>query len=212
MARQEIIVEAPELRLDAQRICERVDWREIFGRSGAVQIEIGIGKGRFMLTAAAALPEVDFLGIEWANKYLRFAEARSVRRGLKNVRFGRLDAKQLMPAIPDASVEAYYVFYPDPWPKRRHNKRRFLQAAMAAHLERTHTDGGLLHVITDHAKYWEAIEPLFDRHPAYERLPRFGGDSFPIEIDGPLTNYEAKYAVDGRPSYRGSWRRLPRLP
>jgi tRNA (guanine-N7-)-methyltransferase len=89
---------------------------------------VGIGKGRFLLTAAAARPEVDHLGIEWANEYLRIAETRAGKRGLRNVRFVRADAKSLVArAIPDASVAAYYVFYPDPWPKKRHHKRRFLR-------------------------------------------------------------------------------------
>ncbi|MCH8330530.1 MAG: tRNA (guanosine(46)-N7)-methyltransferase TrmB, partial [Bacteroidetes bacterium] len=57
-------------------------------------------------------------------KYLRFAESRAQRRGLENIRFVRVDARTMMPSIPDRSVHAFYVFYPDPWPKKRHHKRR----------------------------------------------------------------------------------------
>jgi tRNA (guanine-N7-)-methyltransferase len=206
MAQREIVIEAPELRLDPERLKESVNWREIFVRGGAVEVEIGIGKGRFLLAAAAVRPEVNFLGIEWANKYLRFAEARSLKRGLKNVRFARLDARELMPAIPDRSVSAFYVFYPDPWPKKRHQKRRFLQPATAEHLARTLIERGLLHVATDHVGYWEAIEPLFDNHPVFERLPGFGGEEFPLPVDAPLTNFEEKYRVAGRSRHRASWR------
>jgi len=124
------------------------------------------------------------------------------------VRFARVDARELVErAVPAASVAAYYVFYPDPWPKKRHHKRRFLQARTAEHLARTLLPEGLLHVATDHAEYWEAIEAAIDAHPGFARLPRFGGESFPLPTDLPLTNFEAKYRDQGRPRFRASWRR-----
>lgn len=210
MAKRELQIEAPELRLDPDRALESIDWLEVFGERGPVEVEIGIGKGRFLLAAAAARPAVLHLGVEWANKYLRIAESRARKRGLKNVRFVRLDARELVQrAIPSGSVSAYYVFYPDPWPKKRHRKRRFLQKDTAAHLARTLEAGGMLHVATDHEEYWESIEPLFDRHPEFERLAEFGGPSFPLEVDGLMTNYEEKYLKEGRRRFRASWRRGP---
>jgi tRNA (guanine-N7-)-methyltransferase len=208
MAPREIKVEAPELRLDPDRIVESVDWLEIFGSSGPVEVEIGIGKGRFLLAAAAARPEVSHLGVEWANKYLRIAESRALKRGLKNIRFARVDGRELVHfAIPSGSVSAYYVFYPDPWPKKRHHKRRFLQRETADHLARTLRAGGLLHVATDHEEYWENIEPLFDDHRGFERLGEFGGPGFPVTVDGLMTNFEEKYLKEGRRRFRASWKK-----
>jgi len=207
MSERRIVVEAPELRLDPDRIVEHADWLEVFGRPGRVDVEIGTGKGRFLLGAAAAHAEVNYLGVEWANKYLRVAEARAAKRGLTNVRFARVDARDLISAIADRSVTAYYVFYPDPWPKKRHNKRRFLQPQTLDQLARTQIPGGAIHVATDHEAYWEAILAAFGPHPAYERLPSFGGDDFPVPIEGPLTNYEEKYGKAGRTLNRASWRR-----
>jgi tRNA (guanine-N7-)-methyltransferase len=206
MARQEIVIEAPELRLDTDALLEKVDWKAIFGKDAPVEIEVGIGKGRFLLAAAAGRPEVMHLGIEWTNKYLRFAESRAKKRELENIKFARLDVHHLMPVIPDHSVTAFYVFYPDPWPKKRHLKRRFLQLSNAVQMSRTLVAGGHLHVATDHDPYWSEIEPLFDGHPDYVRLDTFGGKEFPVPVDGPLTNYEEKYAVQGRSRHRGSWR------
>ena len=119
--------EAPELRLDPERILEALDWGEVFGDPGPVEVEVGIGKGRFMLASAEAHPDVLHLGVEWANKYLRIAEARAHKRGLTNVRFARVDARELVErSVPTASVGTYYVFYPDPWPKPpgTHTRRR----------------------------------------------------------------------------------------
>ena len=207
MARR-VKTEAPDLRLDPERIVESVNWIEIFGTPGPVEIEVGIGKGRFLLAAAAARPDVLHVGVEWANRYLRFAEARAVKRGLNNVRFARVDARKLVHcAIPDESVSAYYVFYPDPWPKKRHRKRRFIQPDTVGHLARTLLPGGTLHVATDHGEYWQSIESVVDAHAQFERLAAFGAAGFPLPVDQPLTNFEAKYQDQGRRRFRASWRR-----
>jgi tRNA (guanine-N7-)-methyltransferase len=196
------------LRLDPDRALDGLDWAEVFGSEGRVEVEIGIGKGKFLLSVAAARPDAHHLGVEWANEYLRIAESRAEKRGLENIRFVRVDARELVArGIPNASVDTYYVFYPDPWPKKRHHKRRFLQLSTVEHLARTMKPGGGLHVATDHEEYWTVIEPLLDTHPAFERLPAFGGDDFPLPADAPLTNFEAKYEVEGRGRHRGSWRR-----
>jgi len=201
-------VAVPAPRLDPERAVEGLSWGDVFANDGPVEVEIGIGKGRFLLAAAELRPEVNHLGVEWANKYLRIAEHRAGKRGLTNVRFVRIDARELVThGIPSSSVTAYYVFYPDPWPKKRHHKRRFLQAANVEHLARTLVPGGWLHVATDHAGYWEQIEPLLDGHAAFARQPEFGGEHFPLPADGPLTNFEAKYEIEGRNRHRGTWRR-----
>jgi tRNA (guanine-N7-)-methyltransferase len=199
---------ASPLRLDPELAVEALDWHRVFGRDGRVEVEVGIGKGRFLLACAAARPEVLHFGIEWSNEYLRLAEARAERGHLGNVRFVRADANDVVRrSIPDVSVSAYYVFYPDPWPKKRHHKRRFLQLENVNAMARTLVPSGGLHVATDHDDYWSVIEPLLDTHSAFARQPVFGGPGFPLAIDGPLTNFEAKYEVEGRSRHRGSWLR-----
>jgi len=195
------------LRLDPEAAVDGLDWRSVFGRDGRVEVEIGIGKGRFLLTAAAARPEVSHLGIEWSNEYLRLVETRAERASLENVRFIRADAGDVVRrAIPERSVSAYYVFYPDPWPKKRHHKRRFLQLANVDAMAKTLVRYGWLHVSSDHDDYWSVIETLLDTHHAFVRQQVFGGHEFPLSIDQPLTNFEAKYEVEGRRRHRGSWR------
>ena len=200
-----LIVES-ELRIDPQRAVEPFEWIDLFGVDGPVEVEIGIGKGRFLLAAAEGRPEVLHFGVEWANKYLRIAESRAAKRGLENVRFARVDARELVhQGIPSSSVQAYYVLYPDPWPKKRHHKRRFFRPDTVDHLARTLVPGGHVHAATDHIEYWEAIEEVFRDREDFERLAEFGGDDFPLSTDGPLTNYEAKYRIEGRGRNRASW-------
>jgi tRNA (guanine-N7-)-methyltransferase len=202
------VVSASPLRLDPETAVAGIDWGRVFGRNGRVEVEIGIGKGRFLLAAAAAQPAVLHFGIEWSNEYLRLAETRAERSGLENVRFVRIDAGEMVRrAIPETSVAAYYVFYPDPWPKKRHHKRRFLQQANLDAMARTLVQGGWLHIATDHDEYWSVIEPLLAAHTAFARESGFGGPEFPLPVDAPLTNFEAKYTVEGRNRHRGTWRR-----
>jgi tRNA (guanine-N7-)-methyltransferase len=202
------LLSASPLRLDPDTAVGGLDWRRVFGREGRVEVEIGIGKGRFLLACAAARPDVLHFGVEWSNEYLRIVESRAERGGLDNVRFVRADATDLVRrAIPERTVSAYYVFYPDPWPKKRHHKRRFLQPANLDAMARTLLSAGWLHVATDHDDYWKVIEPLLEAHAAFSREPVFGGPEFPLPIDGPLTNFEAKYEVEGRSRHRGTWRR-----
>ena len=138
MARATGIVVESNLRVDPERALKGIDWSEVFGVEGHVEIEVGIGKGRFLPAAATLRPDVLHFGIGWANKYLRIAETRATRRGLENVRFARVDAGELVSCcIPSSSVRAYYVFYPDPWPKKRHHKRRFFRKETVDHLART---------------------------------------------------------------------------
>ena len=203
------VASSSTLRLDPETSVEAIDWSSIFGRTGRVEIEIGIGKGRFLLAIAQARPDVLHLGVEWSNEYLRIAETRAERSGLDNVRFLRVDANQLVRrAIPERSVSAYYVFYPDPWPKKRHQKRRFLQPAIFDAIATTLVPEGWLHAATDHDDYWAAVEPLLDAHPEFTRQPVFGGAEFPLPVDEPLTNFEAKYEKEGRRRHRGTWRRV----
>ncbi len=210
MRRQPLKIEVPELRLDPERVSAPFEWRELFPVEQPVEVEIGIGKGRFLLAAAEKRPQINHLGVEWANKYLRFAESRAQRRRLDNIRFVRVDAREMMPSIPDRSVQTFYVFYPDPWPKKRHHKRRFLRADVAAELSRVLVDGGKLHVATDHREYWEALQPVFDEHADFERQAAFGGPEFPSTEGEPLTHFEIKYAVEERDRHRASWVRRKR--
>jgi len=175
------------------------DFEHIFGRKAPVHIEIGSGKGTFLLAQAGAGPEVNFLGTEWANKYYRYAVDRIGRWGLANVRIIRTDAALFLAEhVPDSSVDCFHIYFPDPWPKKRHHKRRFVSEPNMEQMLRCLKAGGVIRIATDHADYFEQIEEVIKANSemleTIEFTPAAGAE------DGELTgtNYERKYIKDKR--------------
>jgi len=198
-----ILKEYPSVSLNPEDLDGKIDFVRIFGRSGPVHIEIGTGKGTFLLNQARAQPGDNFLGIEWARKYYRYAVDRIGRWGLKNVRIIRTDAATfLTDFVPDNSVECFHIYFPDPWPKKRHHKRRFICPANIEHLIRCLRTGGQLKIATDHADYFEQIKTVLtgtgdDKLQEIDFQPTGRADAG--EWVG--TNFERKYLKDQRPIY-----------
>lgn len=179
-----------------------VDLAAWFGRVAPVELEIGSGKGTFLLRQARAHPERDFLGIEWANKFYRFAADRMARWGLTNVRMLRTDAREfVIRRLPPSSLAAIHVYHPDPWPKKRHHKRRMFNAAFLTAAVAALKPAGRLAIQTDHAGYFEAIEKLTRGWPGLVAVP-FADAEFGAADERTQTNYEIKYTREGRPIHR----------
>jgi len=194
-----ILKDYPSVSLRPEDLGDRVDFARVFGRDGPVHIEVGAGKGTFLLNQAKTHSDINFLGIEWARKYYRYAVDRMGRWGLTNVRIIRTDAASFIADfVPDDSAECFHIYFPDPWPKKRHHKRRFLSPANLEQLLRCLKTGGQLRIATDHAEYFEVIEELIDGRP--DKLERIefapAARAEPGDITG--TNYERKYVTDKR--------------
>ncbi len=201
----------PAIEILPGQVSGPLRFEEIFGRPASVEVEVGIGKGRFIMSQAEARPEAAFLGLEWSLKHLRVAKERAERRGLRNVRLYRADARHVIAhLIPDASINRLHVYCPDPWPKKRHHKRRFFTAGTAPHLERILAPGGYLDLSTDVREYFDAILEILGAHTG---LVEATDPLFPAA--GPIgkTNYEVKYLEAGRVIHRASFLRpLSRSP
>ncbi len=197
-----ILKEYPSVALKPENLDGKIDFVRVFGRPGPVHIEIGTGKGTFLLNQARAQPGNNFLGIEWARKYYRFAVDRIGRWGLTNVRIIRTDAANfLADFVPDGSVDYFHIYFPDPWPKKRHHKRRFICPANVEHLLRCLKTGGQLKIATDHTDYFEVIKTVLtarnEKLQEIDFLPTAGAEA--SEWVG--TNFERKYLKDQRPIY-----------
>lgn len=187
-----------------------LDLERVFGRAAPKILEIGFGMGETTADIASRHPGNDYLGVEVHTPGVGSLLKRIAGLGLTNVRVIQHDAVEVIEhMIPRASLDGVHIFFPDPWPKKRHHKRRFFQPATLDAVAGFLEPDARMHVATDHEDYWAAIEPLVDGHTAFERLPDFGGEGFPGDPSRPLTNFEAKYVVEGRRRNRGSWRRTP---
>jgi len=179
---------------------ERLDFGSIFGDDHPVALEIGSGKGRFLLSSAAERPRVNFVGIEKSLHYYRVILNRLERHALPNARIVNYDAFEVVrKMIPDASLAEVHIYFPDPWPRPRERKRRMIRDEVMTELVRAMKPGAAGVYVTDHGEYFEkAVEVLgsfFDTvvADALESPPR--------------TNYEAKYRDAGRPIHEARFTR-----
>jgi len=177
-----------------------IDLVGVFGNTRPVEVEIGTGKGTFLVARASARPEVNFLGVECARAYAHHAADRFRRRGLANVRMLHVDAGHLLKVcLAPESLWRVHIYFPDPWPKRRHRRRRLIQPSFAREVRRVLRLGGELIVVTDHMDYFIQIRNVLDDLTGMATIPMPQTADADGEIVG--TNFERKYIAQGRPFY-----------
>ena len=165
---------------------------------GEWEVEIGFGKGRYLIRCAQEAPDRRFLGIEVAASYHRLAAARSLRRGLTNLALIRGEALYVLAAVlPVGFASAVHVYFPDPWPKTRHQKRRLFDPETVDLVLGLLRPGGRLFFATDFLEYGRTVQRILESHPSTRVHPLSC-----LWSDGPRTNYEIKYAREGRPILR----------
>ncbi|MFH1370466.1 MAG: tRNA (guanosine(46)-N7)-methyltransferase TrmB [Planctomycetota bacterium] len=195
--------------IDPQNLTGMVEFADIFGRSAPLHIEVGSGKGTFLLNQAKSRPEANFIGIEWASRYYRFAVDRIGRWNITNVRIIRTDAAFFLAEnVPDSAVDCFHIYFPDPWPKKRHRKRRFFNEANVAQLIRSLKPEGVIRVATDYAEYFQQIKDVLASREGLLReidfLPTAGAQLG--EWVG--TNFERKYLKENRPIFTLAVRKI----
>ena len=162
------------------------------------EVEIGFGKGRYLLRRAALEPDRRFLGIEIAGEYFRLVARRVARRRLANVVLLEGEAQYLAGSVlPRGFASVVHVYFPDPWPKLRHHRRRLFAPDSLDLVLGLLAPGGRLCFATDFLAYGEEVRALLASHPGAAVTVHEG--PWP---DGARTNYEAKYLVEGRPILR----------
>ena len=192
------MTESPDIIVEPPSPGVILDLRAMFGEEGPVEMEIGSGKGGFLLKRAQAHPERRFFGVEYANKYFLYAADRMRRWGVTNVRLTRTDGRHLvMHHLPNECLAMLHVYHPDPWPKKRHHKRRLIQPPWVAAAARALVPGGRLAIQTDHAEYFEQIRAVVRVEHLLQEVP-FDVPEAGV-IDGQVrTNFEIKYRREGR--------------
>jgi tRNA (guanine-N7-)-methyltransferase len=189
-----------------------LDWRSFFGNDHPVEVEVGSGRGLFLVNAATVQPGTNFLGIEYDFKEGRRGARRLMKRVLPNARVLGADARVAVPRyIADASIAALHVYFPDPWWKRRHRKRRIFTPEFVAEAARILLPGGFLHAWTDVEEYFREIVALVEGHPGFLGLEP--PEERPAQHDMDYhTSFERKKRKLGLPIHRARWRRAAAPP
>lgn len=178
-------------------------WRELFGSNDPLYIEIGMGKGRFIMEMAASHPGNSYIGIEKYSSVLLRGLQKMEENPLPNIRFIRMDAEEITSVFKDGEVDGIYLNFSDPWPKDRHAKRRLPSGAFLSRYDKILKNGGFVEFKTDN-------RPLFDfaveeaKESTFEiTIVTYDLHGSPKLMEGNImTEYEEKFSALGNPIYK----------
>jgi tRNA (guanine-N7-)-methyltransferase len=183
-------------------ITDRLDWAEVFGTCQPVEVELGCGDAGFILEYAAQHPERNFLGVERLLGRLRKLERRASRGRVANVRGLRLECSYVVQyLLPLASVTTFHIYFPDPWPKRRHHKRRLVNTAFPGFVHQALGPDGVVYLRTDHADYFAQMQKVFQAHAGFRAVPT------PDELAALPTDFEKVFNAQGIPTLRAAFQK-----
>jgi tRNA (guanine-N7-)-methyltransferase len=180
-----------------------LDLLAIFGRAAPVDVDLGCGDGSFLCELAQRMPERNFLGVD----KLAGRVAKSCRKAttLENVRVLNVEiAYAVRYLLPEESVETFYLLFPDPWPKRRHHRRRLVTDEFLDSIHRALTNGGNFHIATDYPDYFEQIQRVARNHSSFAIADL-------ANVDLPSTKFERRFRALGAPIHRLSIRKVSPL-
>ena len=199
----------PNIALQEEDIQGKTDFSDIFGRSAPLHIEIGSGRGTFLVNQAVAFPQINFLGIEWANKFYKYSVDRIGRRNVGKVRIIRTEAALFVfEHINNNSVDCFHIYFPDPWPKRSHHKRRFVSAQNVAQMIRCLKKNGLINIATDHAEYYQWMQDVFEGFANKLKAVEFVKPAGAQDNELVGTNYERKYIKEKRSVFTLAFKKI----
>lgn len=176
----------------------------LFDPTRSLEVDVGCGKGRFLMARALAHRDVSFLGIDRMLARVRKLDGKIRRAGLDNVRLLRLEAfYSLRFLLPPHCIRTAYVFFPDPWPKRRHHPRRLFGEAFLDVLWSRLEPGGTVQVATDHPDYFAAMHKCLAADPRFREVPPL------VRAEGEWTDFELIFRGQGLPICACAFEALP---
>lgn len=144
----------------------------VFAKSKNITLEIGCGKGHYLSAYAAAFPQETCVGIDLISERVRDSQRRAKNRNAENAFFFKAEAFEFLEALPrDVVLEKIFIFFPDPWPKERHHKRRLMQGEFLDYIRQFAHAGSRLYFRTDHTEYFEWTTEVFKTNTNWEILP-----------------------------------------
>lgn len=184
-------------------IVTRLDFSEMFAKPQPVEVELGAGDGSFIVQYAALHPEHNYIAVERLLGRLRKIDRKGSRAGLANLRCIRLEAAYVTEfLLPRQSVRAFHIYFPDPWPKRRHHKHRLVNTRFTTLLEQALEPHGVVYVRTDDANYFEQITGAFRSNTGFASIET------PEALRSLRTDFERDFEAKGIATLRAGYRKV----
>jgi tRNA (guanine-N7-)-methyltransferase len=181
-------------------ILERLDMAQLFPRKGPLEVELGSGDGSFLVAYAKQNPEHNFLGVERLLGRIRKTARKSARAGLTNLRGIRIESSYLLEfLLPRNSVSALHIYFPDPWPKRKHQRHRLINERFPGLASQALVPRGRIYIRTDHLEYYTQILEVFRPGALYRPVDT------PLNSQEILTDFERGFHARGIATLRAAY-------
>ena len=184
-------------------IIERLPLEKIFNSDQPLEVEIGAGDGSFLVAYAKAHPELNLIGLERLLGRLRKIDRKARRAGQQNIRLLRLEASYFVQyMLPPGSVNAFHIYFPDPWPKRRHWKNRLIEDTFTRSLQQALRPGGIVYLRTDDQPYFTQMLEVFARNSTFEKMET------PAQLLTIVTDFERNFHLRGVATNHATYRKV----
>jgi tRNA (guanine-N7-)-methyltransferase len=194
---------AASLLVKLTSITERLEMEKLFGKTQPLEIELGSGDGSFLVNYAKLHPERNFLGVERLLGRLRKLDRKGTRAGLVNLRGLRMESAYLLEyLVPAGAASALHIYFPDPWPKRKHRKNRLVNARFTEIARQALATGGKVYLRTDDADYFSQMVMVFDANPAFRLVETSG------ELREVVTDFERNFLARGVSTSRAAYEKI----
>lgn len=201
---------AADCEIQTRQLDDGMTLADLFGNARPLEIEIGSGRGRFLVKSAQANPMVNYLGVERAYKFFHVIKQLVRAAGLANVRLLRTEAHSFLRGyVPDNAVQAFHIYFPDPWPKTRHRRRRLITPEFFALLRDRLAPGGAVHLATDFADYFAVMRRAGRGCPGLDELYCRTVDPAGADPETAATHYERRFFLHGLTIYRAGYGKPP---
>jgi tRNA (guanine-N7-)-methyltransferase len=181
---------------------QRLDWGRVFARAQPVEVELGSGDGSFLANYAKLHLERNFLGVERLLGRLRKLNRKALRAGLTNVALLRLEASYVIEfLVPAESVDALHIYFPDPWPKRKHRKNRLINERFTEVVAKALKVGGVIYLRTDDLDYFQQMTRVFNGNTGFVAVET------PGELKEVVTDFERNFHLRGVATNHAAYRK-----
>jgi tRNA (guanine-N7-)-methyltransferase len=188
------------LVIELRSILEPLNVSEYFLKPQPLEIELGCGDASFLLNYARAHPERNFIGVERLGGRIRKLDRKGRRANLTNLRGVRIESGYFLEyLVPPKSATALHIYFPDPWPKRKHLKNRFINERFPQIAQRVLQPGGIVYLRTDHTDYFEQMQSVFAAATQFRQIET------PEELSSVLTDFEAEFLKQGLKTNRAAY-------